>query len=196
MFLLFSFLVMVITYILKTVYVSRTSTNSKETFWKTSEAKVRGKQVFNDIVFSVYKGPARLRYVRMNKEVEGILEDLDWLEKYQPDILHDLMIYTEYFFKYHYNVMIGKYDAHTYIPIINDLRRLIMNTMSSGTFNLPTISTIVDIQNIDVFMSRKRRDMQAVLTKYINILRHKFKHGDIFEGPYNDMSLETHDLYM
>lgn len=165
-------------------------------FWKTCEALAKGKQVFNDTAFPVYKGPLVLKYVRMNQDFVDVVEDLGWLLKYQPDPLVDMLIYAEYFFKFHYNVVIGKYDACTYIPIMKDLQRLILNTLSIGVFSLPTISTIVDIKDIDGFMFDKRKDIHAILTKYMTILRHKFKCAELFEGPVFDVASNNHDLYV
>lgn len=167
-----------------------------DNFWVICERLAAGKQVRNDTAFIVYKGPPRLKYVHMNQDFVDVMEDLGWLLKYQPDVLIEVLIYAEYFFKYHYNVLIGKYDACTYIPIMRDLSRLILNTMSCGVFSLPKVSKIVDIKDIDRFMFTKRKDIHAILTKYMTILRHKFKCAEMFDGPRYDTAINIHDFYV
>lgn len=141
--------------------------------WAKYNNLVRHKTMTTPL-YNIHRGPDKLKYIFIHGDVVSIIEDLDFIMKYQEDILLDFIIYIEYFFKFHYNVMLGKYDACTYIPILKDIQKQIINTLSQTIFNLPNHSTVVDIPNLDSFIAVKRRDILAITTKYILILKHKY----------------------
>lgn len=167
----------------------------KPDVWIQYNKLVKDKMIFNKNNVSIYKGPSTLKYILMHKDMKGIMEDLSFILKFNPDILIDVLILTENFFKIHYNVMIQKYDACSYIPVLRDIETEILNTLSMFVFNLPDISTTIDIENIDTFMERKIRDIQSLTQKYMTILKHKFKCHHKFDFKDNDYTLDKHMIF-
>lgn len=167
----------------------------RNSFWSDIEKAVQGRQVLNSNMYPIHKGPNRLRYITSSTDIKGILEDLAFILKYDKDMFYDIVIYTEYFLKFHLNVMLGKYDPCTYIEIIRDIYRSILNILSSCTFNIPKRSTIVDIPNLDDYMIQKTRDLQAVLSKHIYVLRHKYPRCKNDNVSPHDISFSEHMVY-
>lgn len=148
---------------------------SKGSLWEEYEAMVRDKPVFSGSMFFLHKGPQRLRYILMNEDAKGVIEDLDFIRKYNPEVLADAIIYLEYFFKVHYNVMIQKYDPCTYITILQDVSKACLNTLARSTFNIPKVSTIIDIPDLDEYMEGKIRALQAIMESYMQVLKNKYR---------------------
>ena len=167
----------------------------KPDVWIQYNKLVKDKRIFNKNNVSIYKGPSTLKYILMHKDMKGIMEDLSFILQFNPDILINVLILTENFFKIHYNVMIQKYDACSYIPILRDIENEILNTLSMLVFDLPDISTTIDIENIDTFMQIKIRDIQSLTQKYMTILKHKFKCHHRFDFKDNDYTLEKHMIF-
>jgi hypothetical protein len=142
--------------------------------WKYYQEICKNKVVVSDIYF-VHKAPNTIKYIFMNEDIKGVLEDLHVISLYQEDLLADIIILTEYFCRLHFNVVIGKYDACTYSDILKDIQREILQKLSITIFNIPSASTMVDIPNIDTYIDTKKRDLHAITNKYMNILKHKYK---------------------
>jgi hypothetical protein len=141
--------------------------------WKYYKEICKNKMVLSDIYF-VNKAPNTIKYILMNEDIKGILEDFHVISLYQEDLLADIIILTEYFCKVHFNVVIGKYDACTYSDILKDIQREILQKLSITIFNIPSISTMVDIPDINTYIDTKKRDLHALTNKYMNILKHKY----------------------
>jgi hypothetical protein len=163
--------------------------------WIQYNKLVKDKRIFNKNNVSIYKGPTTLKYILMQKDMKGIMEDLAFILKFHPDILINVLILLENFFKIHYNVMIHKYDACSYIPVLIDIESEVLNTLSMFVFNLPNMSTTIDIENIDSFMEVKIRDIQSLTQKYMTILKHKFKCHHKFDFKDNDYTLDKHMMF-
>ena len=193
--LLLFFIGLVIYHIIKYIIPHFTPKNDVSAFWTDIEALTNDKPLANSTIFKIHKGPKKLRYVLKTPIIRSILEDLSFILKYDQDLYCDIVIYVEYFLKYHLNVMIGKYDPCTYISIIRDIYTMTLNRLSTCTYTLPKVSTIVDIPDLDVFMVRKSRDLQAVMYKYIYVLRHKFPQCQNATVNPHDTSYDPNMMY-
>lgn len=147
----------------------------KSGLWKEYEKMVYEKPVFSGRMFYIHKGPRSIKYILMHDDARGLVEDLDFIRKYNPEILANIIIYLEHFFKVHYNVMIEKYDPCTYTHILQDLVKQCISTVSSAAFSLPKVSTIIDIPDIDEYMEKKTRQLQAIMESYMEVLKHKYR---------------------
>lgn len=147
--------------------------NESKMIWKRYSEMIKGKQVLNNHIFHVHKAPKQIKYIHMHRDLKDKLEDLEFILKYEPDLVLDIIIYLEFFLKIHYNIMINKYNIELYLPVLYDIKDTIFNLLSFSTFNLPSVSSIVDIPNIDEYIFIKRQDIHVLLNKYINILKHK-----------------------
>lgn len=146
---------------------------SSSSIWKQYEEMCKDKLVVNDDIFHVYKGPSTLKYLKRVDGIREICEELNFLTFYEVDMLLDVLIYLDFFFKIHYKTMLGKYDSCTYIPILIDIQKLIINNLAMFVFNIPITSKIVD-KNLDKFMNTKIQQIQSITSRYINIITKKY----------------------
>lgn len=160
--------------IVKKQNYNETKKVSSDIKWKKFNELTKNKVVYSNAVYNIHKGPDRLKYIFMHQNLKLVIEDLDFIMKYQQDLFLDIIIYIEYFLKIHYNILIGKYDPCTYIPILKDIQKHVVILLSTTIFNLPNTSTIIDIPNLDQFIERKTMDIKAILGKYMTILKHKY----------------------
>lgn len=141
--------------------------------WKEYSREIADRPVYNNF-YNVHKGPKEIKYILMHPEVTQLFNDISFTRKYSKHLFLDILIYCEYFFKMHYNVMIEKYDPCNYVPLMQDIRNIIYDLMSEFVFVLPEISTIVDIPNIDKYVQFRTKKLDAILIHYIDIVRHKY----------------------
>ena len=181
---------------IKQKYITNGQKNAKpsDSIWMKYNNMVKDKLVFSKNTVNIYKGTGSLKYILMHDDVKGIMEDLEFILKFQPDIIADILVLLEYFFKIHYNVMIEKYEPCSYVPILRDLEKEIINIFSTFVYNLPDVSTTIDIDNIDDFMSLKLRDLQSLIHRYITILKNKFKCYNKFDFNEYDYTMDKHML--
>ena len=168
--------------------------DSSGVIWKKYNELTKDKIIFSKNTVNIYKGTSSLKYILMHEGMKSIIEDLDFILKFNPDIIIDIIILLEYFYKIHYNVMIEKYDACSYIPILQDIRNEVVNTFSTFVFNLPDISTTIDIPDIDSFMNTKLREIQSLLQKQLSIIKNKFGCSYKFEFNEYDHAMDKHML--
>lgn len=158
----------------------------------------------NNTVFLVHRSTRNIKYIRKQLHVALFIKDLDFLNVYQKEAYHKLIIYLEHFLKIHFNIMIDKYDCRSFLPMLRDMRVIILNIMSSLTFSLPYISTIIDtnVKTMDEFIAEKTRDIDAILYNYIKIAAHKNKeinkHEHIaYKYPTeNDPYTDSHEMFV
>lgn len=168
--------------------------NSSDVIWKKYNELTRNKIIFSKNTVNIYKGTSSLKYIFMHEDMKYILEDLDFILKFNPDIIIDIIILLEYFYKIHYNVMIEKYDACSYIPILQDIRNEVINIFSTFVFNLPDVSTTIDIPNIDEFMNTKLIEIKSLLQKQFIIIKNKFGCNYKFEFNEYDHTMDKNML--
>lgn len=146
---------------------------SNETIWKYYHRICENKLVITNL-YSIYKAPKVLKYIYMNENVKSILEEIKFIGLYQEDLLADIIILCEYFFKLHYNTLIGKYDSSTYLSIIMDIQKEILMLFDNTIYNIPSISTMLDIDNVDIFINTKKLQIHSITSRYIQILKRKY----------------------
>lgn len=144
------------------------------TIWKTWSKTINHRPVFYGNFYNIHRGPRELKYILMHPEVMRVFEDIRFVTKYSPNLFFDILIFVEYFMKFHYNIMIEKYEPALYIPIMNDMRLIIYDMMNEFVYVLPDVSTVVDIPNIDKHMRYRTKKLDAVLIHYLDMLRHKY----------------------
>lgn len=163
-------------YIFETYIKSKDIDTKKKTsssIWKQYEDACKDKLLVNDDIFPVYKGPKTLKYLKRVVGIREICEELHFLIFYEFDMLLDVLIYLDYFFKIHYKTMLGKYDSCTYIPILLDLQKVIINNLATFVFKIPNRSKIVD-KDLDKLMSSKISQIQSITSRYLNIITNKY----------------------
>ena len=147
-------------------------------------------------IFAIHKTPRNLKYLMKKDEYVKIIYDLKFLKIYEKQLYYKLISYVNYFLKMHYNTMLEKYDYKLYFPILKDLRNEILNIMKSIHFNTPDISTILEVPNLDDFINKRTKLMQALTYKYLKVIYHKFNKDRTFShynAPFeNDYTKENH----
>ena len=121
--------------------------------------------------YQVYRYPKSLKYSYRIQEYRNIIESLDFVEKYDVEKLKQVKAYCEAFFKTHFNIMMGKYDVSLYLPELLDFKKLALNVMHQMIFVLPKTSTIIDIPDLDEFVTKRILMLSGLMTKYIKIAR-------------------------
>ena len=122
--------------------------------------------------FHIYKVPKQLKYIHMDDGYKRIIEKLYFMRNFNKyDLLH-CIIMTETFLKYHYNVVIGKYDMSLYYSYLVDIRKEMVNSIYSMIYHVHNVSTIVSIPNIHHHIRNRAREMAALTKRYMNVLRY------------------------
>ena len=157
-------------------------------------------ELVNEHLYFIHRSPSKFKYIRKKTEVVNFILAMKFLDIYYQDAYHKLITYLEAFFKIHFNILIGKYDGCSFLPILSDIRIEILNIMSTLVFNLPQISTIVDIKDIDIYVDKQTRNIDAILQKHIKIAYHKYNLSCThlrYNGPkeYNK-NMNPHVLYV
>ncbi len=131
-------------------------------------------EVTNSPVFFIHKTPRSLKFINKHDELKNIVYNLKFLQIYDRALYNRIIICLEYYLKIHYKVMLGKYDFNLYYPMLVDVRNEILNDMKSVYFNIPTISTIIDIDNLDNYVEKHIRLVQSITYKLLKILCNKY----------------------
>lgn len=130
--------------------------------------------------YKVHKPLNDLYHVKKNIEVKETIHRLKFLKIYDNEQYIDIVVLLEYFFKIHFNVMIGKYDYKTNMDVMIDIKNEILNSLYSSFYNIPKISKTVDV-DVEKELMFSIMKLQAVMTKYIRIAKRKFEKNNIAE---------------
>jgi hypothetical protein len=144
-------------------------------------------EIPNDKVYFIHKRPRNLKNIKRTADIRNILLELKALEVYDMGLYDRIVTYTEYFLNVHYKIMLGKYDFELYFPILKDIRKELLNLLKSYCHNIPRVSKIRDIENIDVFLEKQTSLMQAKTYKYIKIAHHKYakmQSHSVYKAPF------------
>lgn len=149
------------------------------------------REINNSGSFFVHKNPRNIKFLRQHKELTDVLYDIKFVQIYDRALYNKVISLLEYFLRIHYKVMIGKYDFALYFPVLKDIRSELLNTLKAITFNIPNMSSIVAIPDLDAFVDKKVRHIQAITYKLIKIVCHKYKKH--YKPPYDlDPHVECH----
>lgn len=144
--------------------------------WKDIDSIVKDKQVLSvDFVYPCVKAPQKIRYIHMHPHIAKVIQRLYVLRMYDEQLLCDLTLLLEHFFRIHYNTMIGKYNADTNIQILADVRDGIEEVIQRFAYNVPHTSTIHDIGDIDEYVHACETELLVALDRYIKAVRNKYK---------------------
>lgn len=125
---------------------------------------------------SIHKLPGDLKYLKRSDDLQKIVFELKFLEKYDKGLYDKIIGYLEHFLILHYKIMTGRYKFENYFPILKDIRNEILNSMKSIIFNTPrSKSTFLDKDNVEQFIDDKIIMVQAITYKYMKSLFHKYK---------------------
>lgn len=136
----------------------------------------------NDVLY-IHKSPRNIKFIKKHEYVRQVLYDLKFLNIYDKGLYHRLHTLTENFLKLHFKIMIGKYEFDLYYPMLVDTRFEILNDMKSIYFNIPSVSTILYIKDVDAYVEERIKKMQSITYKLIKLLCNKYKRE--FKPPYN-----------
>jgi hypothetical protein len=142
-------------------------------------------EILDNKIYYIHKTPRNLKYIKRTEDIKQIIYDLKFLKIYDNALYEKITSYLEYFLKLHYKIMLGKYDYELNFQILKDIRNEILNSMKTIYFNIPNISKILDIKNIDNYIEQRIIKIQSITGKYLNIVYHKYgKYHLALEAPY------------
>ena len=150
-----------------------------------------------DKIFYIHKTPRNLKLLKNHKELLQTIYDLKYLNYYNRALYIRVVSYIEYFLKVHYKIMLGKYDHDTYYSVLKDIRKEILNLLKTAYFDLPKISTITDIPDVDVYTEQKIKTIQAITFKLLKIVNHKYnKEAHTFPSAFDKLASNKYDLFV
>lgn len=126
-------------------------------------------------IFHVHKTPRNLKFIKRHSEFMHVIHDLRFLNIYDRALYNKLISYIEYFLKIHYKIMIGKYEVELYLGMLKDIRSEILNIMKSIYFNIPNVSTILYIDNLDDYVEKRIKTVQALTYKLMKVIGRKYQ---------------------
>jgi hypothetical protein len=126
-------------------------------------------------VYKIHKPLIDIRHIKKNNDMKTILYDLKFLQIYDKEDFIDIVIMIEYFFKIHFNIMIGKYDVKTFVSILHDIRNEMLNLLYASSFNIPVKSQIYDNDNLNNTLDIGIKRLQSLTYKYIKVIYNKYK---------------------
>lgn len=163
----------------------------------TLEKNIIGLQIDNSDIFSIHKPPKSLKFLLQNNQLKQIIYDLKQMLIFDKGSYLHLVIYIEYFLKFHYYIMINHYEHIHYLSIIKDIRKKILNITAEFIFNSPNITNNLYNPYLKEIIEKNHHLLKGFTYKYISIIRHKFNkyHVDTFYEPPWEYNKETHLLY-
>lgn len=157
----------------------------------TIEKELNDDEEFSSNIFHVHKSPRSLKFIKQHNDVQDVLYEIRFLQIYDKALYDKIVSLLEYFLKIHFKVMIEKYEFDLYYPILRDLRSEILNSMKTIYFNIPNISTILYIKDLNTYVEERIRRIQAITYKHIKILCHKYNKP--YKPPHDfDISIDNH----
>lgn len=159
--------------------------------------KVKGIEIDNSEIFKIHKAPDTLKYIMKNDLIKHTLYEMRSMLMYDKGSFLLLIAYIEYYLKFHYYVMIERYQYDEYVPILKDIRREIMNISKSFIFNSPDYSIVAFDRNIKAMLERTHNILKAYTYKLLGIVRRKYdklNQDMLYAPPWDYMS--TNDIHM
>ena len=144
-------------------------------------------EIDNHNVYKIHKPPSTLKYIKKNDYVKKMLFDLRPMLIFDKTSFVNLIVYMEYFLKYHYFIIVGYYDSYDYLPILKDIRKEILNFSKSFVFNSPDLAILEMVHN----------NLQAFTFRYLQIIKHKYNSRNKYDydPPYEYDSKTDHIMF-
>lgn len=190
------FFMIVILIVLYILYLNKTTVDRKNNNNVNKHIDNLEKKIGNDYeipdnkIYFIHKTPRNIKYIKRTEDIKEIVYDLQFLQIYDEFLYEKIVSYLEYFLKIHYKVMLGKYDFKLNFQVLKDIRNEILNLMKTIYFNIPNISTILDIKNLDNYIEKRIIKIQSITMKYLKIVYNKYKYKNnnishiIYEAPF------------
>lgn len=151
------------------------TSGSIQSFITNTETDLKYFQINYHKVFQVHKAPAKLKFIRKNANLSQLLFELRFMKLYDYGSFLTLIIYLEYFLKYHYEILIGKKSYDHFVSVMKDLRREILNISKAFIFSIPPrSSTLKHIKDLDEFMYKWHDSLVSLTNKYMVVLHNKY----------------------
>jgi hypothetical protein len=126
-------------------------------------------------IFFIHKTPTNINAIKKHRNLAQIVYDIKFLQIYDNGLYNKFVSYLEYFLRIHYKIILNKYEVDQYLPILQDIRFELLNILKSAYYNMPSISAIIDIKNLDVFLAERIRLVQAITYKLMKLVSNKYK---------------------
>lgn len=138
------------------------------------EKNVRDTRLQSRSLYKFYHGPKNLKYIKRSDEISELVYRMRHFKLYDAESFYIVVCLLEYFLKYHFLIMEGKYDANSYFAFLHDLRRNILNELYSMYHNFYTFSSVKDVPNMDDHLYRIIVEIQALTSRYLKIVKNKY----------------------
>jgi hypothetical protein len=186
-------IIIVVYMYLRTLRTKKVKNTDIDLFFRNVEKELEVEyEVPENKIFYIHKTPKNLKFIKKTEEYKNVLYDIKFLQIYDRALFNKLVTYIEYFLKIHYKMMLGYYEFNLYYQTLRDTRSEILNIMKTSYFNLPNVSTIMSIPDINVYMEGKIRIVQAITYRYMKIVCQK--HNKSFKPP-NEYDISKDNKY-
>jgi hypothetical protein len=125
-------------------------------------------------LYGIHKYNGKLKHVRRHKEIVKFIKNINLINIYDPPTFQKVVVLLEYYLKIHFYIMIGKYESSLYLPVLSDIHLEILNTLSQSIFIMPRVSRVLDIENIDVYMENRTKDIDSILQNFQQMIHNKY----------------------
>lgn len=125
-------------------------------------------------LYSIHTFNGKLKYVRRHKRIVKFIQDIKVIEIYDVPTFQRVIVLMENFLKIHFYIMIEKYQPSLNIPVLHDIHLEILNVLSQCIFIMPKVSKVLDIPDIDTYMERRIKDIDAILQNFEQMVTNKF----------------------
>jgi hypothetical protein len=156
-------------YIQREVIMS-TVTEKKNFMNMVYEKAANHAHIDNANIFQVYKPPKTYKYIDRNDYIKDTLFTMRPLLTYDAGHYLNLVVLLEYFLKYHFMVIIGRYNAGEYVNILHDIREEILNTIDQFVYNSPDISLIAKERDLKKTLEESRDKLNGITYKYVKMI--------------------------
>lgn len=185
------FFIITIIIILYILYLQKSAIDEKKNNNITKHITELEKELNHDYevpenkIFYIHKTPRNIKYIKRTQDIQQVIYDIKFLKIYDSALYEKIISYLEYFLKIHYKIMLEKYEFELYFPVLKDIRNEILNSMKTIYFNIPTISTTIDIKNLDKYIEQRILKIQAITLKYVRIVYNKYNKNHLtYQAPF------------
>lgn len=156
--------------------ITAKSQQSDSKIWTYYSTLVQGKQVLaSHNIYNYQDPPVSLDYVQRDRGLKSIFDKLYVLRVFEEHLIGEILILAEHFLRVHYKVLLGKYDPKLYIQTLEDCVHQIDILFGRFIYNVPNVSSLFDIPNLDTYVEKEHDACMRILHRYVQIVRNKYK---------------------
>jgi hypothetical protein len=191
------FIVITLAIIMYVIYVKYKKKSASEgiedVYINKVESMIQDTVLNYDNIYQIHKAPRALKFVKRSRELKHLLYELRHYVLYDQEAYLKFVCLLEYFLKFHFLVISGKYDYTLYYPVIKDIRNNMINHLFSMYFNFPKYSTVKGVDDMDEYLYKRIKYVQAFTYRYMKILNNKFALAPLHAPPFgNDATRDNH----